>query len=161
MWKCRNFWGILDMWQQFSVRILASPTLPPKKSFALAEASYSPFLCCSPDKKKGYQSESQRSASILVIYGLRPVNKSIKLWTAAVSSFWHKIKMLIFGARKNAWLIKNLVRKCQKQCHTYCTFLRLQGTLIDKLRNQRKKASTKSRIKLKTKNQLVTTFSQF
>ena len=40
------------MWQQFSVRILASPTLPPKKSFALAEASYSPFLCCSPDKKK-------------------------------------------------------------------------------------------------------------
>ena len=40
------------MWQQFSVRILASPTLPPKKSFALVEASYSPFLCCSPDKKK-------------------------------------------------------------------------------------------------------------
>ena len=65
------------MWQQFSVRNLASPTLPPKKSFALAEASYSPFLCCSPDKKKGYQ--SQRSASILVIYGLRPVNKSVKL----------------------------------------------------------------------------------
>ena len=65
------------MWQQFSVRILASPTLPSKKSFALAEASYSPFLCYSPDKKKGYQ--SQRSASILVIYGLRPVNKSVKL----------------------------------------------------------------------------------
>ena len=53
------------MWQQFSVRILASPTLPPKKSFALAEASYSPFLCCSPDKKRLSVSEIRKYSSDL------------------------------------------------------------------------------------------------
>ena len=65
------------MWQQFSVRILASPTLPPKKALRWRRHLILPFYVVLQIKKKGYQ--SQRSASILVIYGLRPVNKSVKL----------------------------------------------------------------------------------